>query len=762
MNLLRDGHAHEAEDLAGDWTRRYPDDVFGWSVLGSLRLTRGLAAAAEPCLARAVALAPDVADLHVNLGLARADCGDGQAALACYDAALARNPACVPALTNRGAALQAAGRLAEAVASYDAALRLSPDHAKAHYNRANAVKELGQFEEALAGYDRALALVPDYAYALAARGILRAEAGQMRRAEADARAALLAAPDLPQALDLLARCLLSRAADPAEVLALVERSLALDAGLEAKRLFVECLHRLPPQELAGSLARRLATALAEPWDRPERLVPVAARVLEHDALLGPALARAVAAWPTSLAPQDLFGPDGPGACGDNGLLTETLAAGPVCTLPLERFCTLARRCLLEAGLTGNAAWEADSAGLRFFTALAGQCRVNEYAFAEGDDEARLAEALAERLDAALRADGAVSALAVLAVAAYRPVNGLAGAEALARRPWPAPVAAALGRWLAEDAEERGSREAMPRLTPIEDEVSRRVRRQYEENPYPRWIRAAPVDEPQPFDAFLSRRFPFSSFAPLGRHDRLDILVAGCGSGQHALETARRLRGAQVLAVDLSLSSLAYAKRKARELGVANITFAQADILRLGAIDRRFDVIESTGVLHHLHDPMAGWRALLALLRPGGCMRLGFYSDLARRDIPRLRVMLQAKGYVPTPQSLRQCRQELLSLPETDPARRLLVQDFYSISGCRDLFFHVCESAMTLPAIAAFLDGNGLRFLGFDIEPATLATYRARFPSDPAATNLDNWHVFERENQDTFLEMYQFWIQKGLA
>ncbi len=762
VNLLQAGRTTEAETLADDWARRYPDDVFGWSVLGSLRLTRGAARAAEACLARAVALAPDVADLYVNLGLARADCGDDEAALACYEAALARNPACVPALTNRGAALQAAGRTREAVAAYDAALRLDPGHAKAHYNRANAVKELGLFEEALAGYDRAVALVPDYAYALTARGILRAEAGQMRRAEADARAGLLAAPDLPQALDLLARCLLARAADPAEALALIERSLALDGGLEAKRLFVECLHRLPPGQLTGSLARRLARALAEPWDRPERLVPVAARALEHDARLGPALARAVAAWPTSLAAQDLFGPDGPGQCGDNGLLTETLAAGPVCTLPLERFCTLARRCLLEAALAGDRPLEADTAGLRFFAALAEQCRVNEYAFAEGDDEARRAEALAGRLEAALDTGQAVPALTVLAVAAYRPVSGLAGAEALARRPWPAPVAEAVGRWLAEAAEERGYRETMPHLTPIEDEVSLRVRRQYEENPYPRWMRAAPVDEPQPFDAFLSRRFPFSPFVPLGRHDRLDVLVAGCGSGQHALETARRFHGADVLAVDLSLASLAYAKRKSLAIGVANIAFAQADILRLGAIERRFDVIESTGVLHHLHDPLAGWRTLLGLLRPGGCMRLGFYSELARRDMPRLRVMLQIKGYVPTPQSLRQCRQELLNLPDGDPSRRLLVQDFYSTSGCRDLFFHVCEQAFGLPAIASFLDENGLSFLGFDIEPETLACYRRRFPGDPAATDLGNWHVFEQERKDTFLEMYQFWIQKRPA
>ena len=75
----------------------------------------------------------------------------------------------------------------------------------------------------------------------------------------------------------------------------------------------------------------------------------------------------------------------------------------------------------------------------------------------------------------------------------------------------------------------------------------------------------------------------------------------------------------MLAVDLSLSSLCYAKRKTRELGLTNITYAQADILRLGTLPRRFDVIESSGVLHHLADPLAGWRVLLSLLRPGGFM-----------------------------------------------------------------------------------------------------------------------------------------------
>ena len=51
--------------------------------------------------------------------------------------------------------------------------------------------------------------------------------------------------------------------------------------------------------------------------------------------------------------------------------------------------------------------------------------------------------------------------------------------------------------------------------------------------------------------------------------------------------------------------------------MSGIEFAQADLLELGAIGRTFDVVECSGVLHHLADPFAGWRALLPLLRPGG-------------------------------------------------------------------------------------------------------------------------------------------------
>lgn len=126
-------------------------------------------------------------------------------------------------------------------------------------------------------------------------------------------------------------------------------------------------------------------------------------------------------------------------------------------------------------------------------------------------------------------------------------------------------------------------------------------------------------------------------------------------------------------------SLAYARRKTQEEGLRNIEYAQADILNLSTIGRTFDRIEAVGVLHHLADPKAGWRVLLTLLAPNGIMRVGLYSEAARRPIVKARAIVAERGYPSTAEGIR-ARQTITR--EKDELRwKLLVQtvDFYSMS-----------------------------------------------------------------------------------
>jgi len=290
-------------------------------------------------------------------------------------------------------------------------------------------------------------------------------------------------------------------------------------------------------------------------------------------------------------------------------------------------------------------------------------------------------------------------------------------------------------------------------------VSRKVRDQYEENPYPRWVAPAPPIKCYPFGEYFRAKFPLAALRPIGAARGADILVAGCGTGAHAIETFRKIAGARLLAIDLSRASLSYAVRKTRALGLP-IEYAQADILKLAEIGRTFDVIESSGVLHHLADPFAGWRVLLSLLRPGGIMAVGLYSRLARAEINAARAHIAARGYRPSSADIRRCRQEILAFPPDAPGHTVTRSgDFYSMSECRDLLFHVQEHQHSLPEIAAFLAENQLEFLGFELDARVLKRYAQDNPDDPSMIDLARWHAFECEHPGVFSAMYQFAVQK---
>jgi SAM-dependent methyltransferase len=277
---------------------------------------------------------------------------------------------------------------------------------------------------------------------------------------------------------------------------------------------------------------------------------------------------------------------------------------------------------------------------------------------------------------------------------------------------------------------------------------------YEENPYPRW-RAARFHGEEP----LLERFrhlcpdePEPSWP-----SPLPVLVAGAGTGRHPEQVALRLPEAEVLAVDLSRTSLAYGARMAAHLGLQRVRFAQADILALDVLDQRFALIESGGVLHHLADPLAGWAVLRRLLRPDGLMRIGLYSERARASVVAARALIAAEGYGSTLEGIRAARARIAGLPADHPAAGIAYcWDFYSQSGFRDLAMHVQEHRFTLPRLAASLDALDLRFVGFSVSAAVLERFRARFPAPGAELDLACWDQFEAEEPWTFAAMYQFW------
>ena len=688
-----------------------------------------------------------------ELAMRRHQAGELQAAEELYRAILDADPRQLDCLNFLAVIALQQGRADAAVDLVGRAIAANDRIAAYHGTMAQACHALGRREAAIDHLRKAVELQPDdWVFRNQLADLLR-DGGDVAAAAQHYTAAVKLKPDLASAQHNLAAVLLDQGRAN-EALEAISRALAARDSADARALFVQCVRgadRLPPVPAFRGLMIR---ALREAWARPVDLTAAAIAVIKGEPTILGGIRAALASWPRRLPPSECSVVIG--VLASDELLRAVLDNGLVSDIGLERLLTGVRTILLDAAL--RAKTEVSPEMIGFASSLARQCFINEYVFDVSDTERQALESLRMSVRTALAVGSPVFAIHLIALSAYAPLHTLDRDSALLGRKWLQPLDALITEHVREPQAEAALRAAIPRLTEIVDPVSQAVRQQYEDNPYPRWVSVAPTPPEHSIGAYLRGLFPRPPLRDIPEPEAPDILVAGCGTGQQPIGTAQRFPQARVFAIDLSLASLAYAKRKSDAAGVS-IEYAQADILAL-ALDRRFDMIESSGVLHHLAEPMRGWSTLVKLLKPDGFMRLGLYSELGRQNIVALRQIIAQRRYGTTPDDIRRCRQDLFSRPDARFATVLQSPDFYSTSACRDLLFHVQEHRLTLPQIGAFLNEHGLTLLGFELSAPTLLSYRRAFPDDASMTDLALWDRFEAANPDTFGGMYQFWVQKA--
>lgn len=400
----------------------------------------------------------------------------------------------------------------------------------------------------------------------------------------------------------------------------------------------------------------------------------------------------------------------------------------------ERFLTFLRRYLLENRDT-------NPLGEVLPYALARYCKKTGYIFTVSAEEAAMLPQLSD------------SEKDQVLLACYQPITKAAPVHN------PSPLWTSLWE---EDRRMQAALEAEKKqikvLTSIDDSISAAVQSQYEEYPYPVWDSLLIMTG----DAFENARLS-------GK--RIKILAAGCGTGQEAVSLAMAYPDSSVLAIDLSRSSLAYAQMKAREHGIKNIEFGQADILKLAELGENFDFIASSGVLHHMKDPFAGWSILTKILNPGGFMRIALYSKPARWAIHEGQAAIAKYNFAPDDDGMRAFRGNITRHVRRKALKKLRsYHDFYYMDELRDMLFHVQDNEFTIPKIQDHINRLGLSFLQFNppnykkniFTLPTMTRYRRMFADDPHALKLENWKVFEEKYPDTFTEMYSFWCEKPNA
>lgn len=611
-----------------------------------------------------------------------------------------------------GVILGQAGRPVDAALANQKAVDLSPNDAEAHYNLGVTLQALGSLEKAAASYKRSITLKPRQPKAHSNLGVVLDAQGKFSEACAAFGKAVSLDPDFTSAY--------------------INLSLTI---AKAKFERSQC-------ELYPALIELLSTNKIA---RPKFMAGGILSLVSQDPIVNALLVHSNPAGDVEEISSIIIQLD------QIPVLHHLMRLCPLPDLQFEHlFVTLRKNLLLNVHKL-----ETSRELIKFFSTLALHCFTNEYVFYESDTETTLVHALEESVQRSLANLQEPPTIEILCLASYR---------ALHKYRWSQKCKALsdLGEIKARLIEEPFSEVliagSIPTLNKISDNISQRVRAQYEENPYPRWVNLATFANaktiPEVFDE-LNLNLHSNNIKTVAAPA---ILIAGCGTGQHSIETASRFLGCSVTAVDLSLSSLAYAKRKSKELSFNNIEYLQADILNLRDIGKQFDIIESVGVLHHMNDPMSGWKVLVDLLRPGGMMKIGLYSELARRHITEVRKELAKLGTGRSGDDIRNFRRFLVYSEDANHQRLTSFLDFYSLSELRDLLFHTQEHLFNVSKIEDSLDMLNLKFCGFEGENI-VARFNECHETIEDRYDLELWRKFEQRNPDTFKGMYHFWCQK---
>jgi SAM-dependent methyltransferase len=250
-----------------------------------------------------------------------------------------------------------------------------------------------------------------------------------------------------------------------------------------------------------------------------------------------------------------------------------------------------------------------------------------------------------------------------------------------------------------------------------------------------------------FDPYWAHRvlWPNRAYKP-----DLDILIAGCGTFQAAV-FAFMNRAAKVVAIDVSRSALDHQQYLKDKHQLANLELHLLPIEEVSALSRDFDLIVSTGVLHHLADPLTGLKALGERLRRDGALGVMLYAKYGRIGVEMLESAFHDLGLSQDDASVELVKEAVTALPPDHPVRPYLrgARDLLSDGALVDTFLHARQRSYTVEECLDLVGSAGLAFQGWlrnspyyphDASVAQTGTFQAILSRLPETTL---WSVMER-------------------
>ena len=246
-----------------------------------------------------------------------------------------------------------------------------------------------------------------------------------------------------------------------------------------------------------------------------------------------------------------------------------------------------------------------------------------------------------------------------------------------------------------------------------NQVHNLVQGQYEKYPYP----AGDDDlytfiKNKSFQGGCPSRF-FHKYWPYKEQSlKLEILVAGCGTMQ-AAKLAVNLPEANITAIDLSQRSIDHTNMLLQKHDLHNVKTIKLPIEEIPNLGAEFDLIFSTGVLHHLPNPIEGLKALHKVLRDDGSMYLMLYSKYGRDGVYYMQDLLrrcQLSASSVDDNDLDNVRELIEQLPGYHPlaAKSEFFGNLHINEEIVDLLLHPQDRAYSLPEIHEYLDSCDMK------------------------------------------------------
>jgi len=718
------------------------NDHIVFSNYGIILKNLGKLEEAEKSYRKAIEIKPDFAKAHSNLGNILKNLGKLEEAEKSYRKAIEIKPDFAQANSNLGNILKDLGKLEEAEESYRKAIKIKPDFADAHYNLGNIFSDLGKLEEAEKSYRKAIKIKPDFAQANSNLGNIFKDLGKSQEAFDCYLKAIKLNPNYANAYLNLGN-IFSDLGKSKEAFDCYLKAIDINPkNSNAYNLLTIFLKNSDLSQLNESKLKYIINILLEKNDISHRELFNA-----FNFIYGSEIISSLEKFDSDFSVIELLI--------NNKVIINQLKKIIFRDLKLEKILTKVRKniCNRIAKNIENINYSQ----LQFIIALGEQCFFNEYIYSLTEEENSSLNIIIKRCK-----DSELNEKNISILSCYFPLYKLLDKfpSLTSFKSTNQSFKELVELQIKEPLKEIELSKDIKKLGSINDDVSKKVKCQYEENPYPRW-RYSSDHKNQELSIIqaINNEINPNYIRQRTHNNELKVLIAGCGTGNQILQ-AQRYKNAQITAIDLSLSSLSYAQRKINELKIDNVELIQMDILEVGLLKEQFDIIECSGVLHHMNKPSEGLKTLLRVLRNNGYLKLGLYSELARQEVIKARNYIWSNKLQTNEDNIRNFRQKIISGELSELKSFQSMGDFYSLSEFRDLCFHAAEQRFTINQLEETLKSNKLKFLGFLLPKQVKSIYKQYFPEDKKQINLQNWASIEEKDPNTFKEMYQFWVSKS--